>query len=80
MVQDRRDQWCTAGLVIAPSASVHTVIPSCEPASNTGSSDALRRAAAALITGRGVLQPVPAGADQRELDGHEETQASPARS
>ena len=40
-------QWCTAGLVIAPSASVHTVMPSCDPASSTDSSAALRSAARA---------------------------------
>src|SRR5690606_3723972 len=40
-------QWCTAGFVVAPSASVHTVMPSWDPASSTDSSDALRRAARA---------------------------------
>ena len=60
-------QWCTAGLVIAPSARVHTVMPSCEPANSTDSSDALRRAArhrtagARLASlGLGVLIPAAA--------------------
>jgi len=40
-------QWWTAGLVMAPSARTHTVIPSCEPASSTLSSVELRSAARA---------------------------------
>src|SRR5690606_36887188 len=40
-------QWCTAGFVVAPSASVHTVMPSWDPASSTDNSDALRSAARA---------------------------------
>jgi len=42
-------QWCTAGLVIDPSASAHSVIPSCAPASRRVSSEALRRAARAAL-------------------------------
>ena len=40
-------QWWTAGLVIAPSARVQTVMPSWEPARSTVSSEALRSAARA---------------------------------
>ncbi len=40
-------QWCTAGLVVAPRASVQAVIPSCEPASRSESSVLLRNAARA---------------------------------
>ena len=40
-------QWCTAGLVTAPSASVQIVMPSWEPASRRVSSLELRSAARA---------------------------------
>ena len=40
-------QWCTAGLVMEPSASAHSVMPSWAPASRSVSSDAFFRAARA---------------------------------
>ena len=47
LVNSGVSQWCTAGLVIEPSASAHRVMPSCAPASSRVSSEALRRAARA---------------------------------
>ena len=39
---------CSAGFVIAPSARVQTVMPSCDPASRSVSSEELRNAARTL--------------------------------
>src|SRR5690606_2641184 len=40
-------QWCTAGLLTAPNANVHPVMPSWQPASSTVNSRELRNAARA---------------------------------
>ena len=46
-VNTGRSRSCTAGFATAPSPSVHSVMPSCEPASSSEMSRALRSAARA---------------------------------